>query len=334
MRELLLLSVLTTWACGQSSEEKGKDGALPSSAEDAANPVDASGVDAAHDDEIDSCISQTLYADCDLDGEPAADAPTADSCERRPAVCGGGLVSWRPRPGTDCNDEDREAKTVVDYFPDCDGDELPNVAAEPIASCGIPSEAPDSCGPEEVGAWAPRAEVSDCDDHDQERGVPSEWFADCDEDGFAGARTGSVAQCERPEEVPASCDGTGGWTDLEPIDVPYSAENTTTDCVDQDELVFPGQERFFERASAFAEPANVYDYNCDAETRVEIEGTYRCTISSSEPDMLECVETPGERWRDSVPGCGEHGILEQGCVLIDSTRCAPEDRRGAVQRCR
>lgn len=349
LRSCALALVLLT-ACGDESSTSLDTGDSGIAESDSGPGRDASGQVGAErlavDQGVEECPvgSETpWFVDCDGDGFASSDARAELSCgepAEAPAECGGTGAWTQTEPTTpetsDCLDSDAAASSEAGWWPDCDGDATPG-ASDSITSCGAPATAPVSCGLGEVGAWTDQdpALGEDCDDHDQRQGLPITWYVDCDEDGFAPAGLGTVEACVAPAQAPVPCGSAGGWTHTQPRHPSRGANNTSTDCNDEDANMRPGQTMLFTEPSPSAEAAAAFDYDCNGVVTGEYTGVYSCSVSSTGPNTFQCNRPSGEVWSGSTPGCGEAGELASGCSLTNmGSSCRPASTRTATQACR
>lgn len=99
----------------------------------------------------------------------------------------------------------------------------------------------------------------------------TEWFADCDGDGYPAADAAAVTACERPAP-PSSC-AAGYWTSTRPV-------SGSLDCLDDDAAVSPGQRGYFTRPYEVGRDTS-FDYDCNGRAesqyaRVTSPSTYSC----------------------------------------------------------
>lgn len=350
-----LVAFLLLGACGgEGPKDAGpsdvinadSDGGATSDAGADAETLDAFALPDVADLGVQTCAPEDetpWYADCDGDGLAASGATSELACRAPshvPIECGGAgeWTSTAPTTPTDsdCRDSDPSASIDTNWWPDCDGDEVP-ADAEPVVSCGPPGSGPSSCGLGEVGGWslANPAGGVDCDDHDRGQGLPVTWYVDCDRDGFAPEGFGTTSSCTAPEASPVPCGDVGGWTDVQPSAAPRSTNNRTTDCNDEDAFVFPGQMEFMIEPSPGLGSTAGFDYNCDGIVSPQFAGVYSCSVSRTGPNMFMCIRPTGELWFASIPGCGEVGDLVSGCSLTNmGSSCRPATTRTATQACR
>lgn len=219
------------------------------------------------------------------------------------------------------------------WFPDCDGDGKAAATAEPTSSCIRPSQAPASCPNQTLAEWtltSPSGLLSsDCDDDNDQVGVAVSYYVDCDGDGFAPSTAGSVTACEEPALSDLCSDLSGTWTELQPIDSPYSDVNATTDCVDADDQVYPEQAAWFSVEIAGAEVGREFDYNCDGSTIKRYGSNYSCSVTPF-GDGFACTHTPGYA---TSTGCGAEGTYRTGCTTPGGGSCSFASTTPRVQEC-
>jgi len=100
---------------------------------------------------------------------------------------------------------------------------------------------------------------SNCNGNDDEGSV-SDWYADCDNDGYASSSALPTSSCGAPTVSPDTCsDGT--WTTRAPAGL-------AVDCLDSDRTVRPGTRSYY--ASPYSIGLDMsFDYNCDGEEEPE-----------------------------------------------------------------
>lgn len=162
---------------------------------------------------------------------------------------------------------------------------------------------------------------------DGDEPASTEWFTDCDGDGFPPMDARMVVTCERPSEAPDTCaSGSGTWTSRRPI-------SGVVDCYDENPDVYPLQYRYFDLPYRNAAGVDSYDYNCSG---------------SQEPEYGDSA-TPAEEPCTSVPrvGCGarpEPPVFPQRVACGRSARlytcesivfaCVRTEGPTTVKRCR
>jgi hypothetical protein len=143
-------------------------------------------------------------------------------------------------------------------------------------------------------------------------------YGDGDRDGFAPLS--AIASAIR------LCTGTGavaGFTTVRPV------STATTDCLDTNASVFPGQTRFFVTPALGLQPA--FDYDCDG---VEVDGFGNRISNCNDRAVPVCEDRGG--WGDVLPPCGsqETGIGSvQPCQTNPETgQCVPAPGGPAASR--
>ena len=236
------------------SQEDGTDGGCRSGACRALGcgnglPDDGEECDDGNDVSNDGCEPDcTVTCNNDEDCVPLdiSVCDGVDTCDLDTNTCAGTDV-------LDCDDGDDCTEDSCDPIEGCINDPMPFDMDEDghfVLSCGG-----DDCDDTDPEIYTGAEEL--CDDKDNNcDGAVDEvapfWYLDCDEDGYAADTSGLQQQCDEP---PAA--GGCGWTSRRP-DGPDS-----TDCRDDNALVFPGQTSYQTTAIAGAPSSVNYDYNCD-----------------------------------------------------------------------
>ncbi len=115
------------------------------------------------------------------------------------------------------------------------------------------------------------ADMLDVNCNPDDEPASTEWFADCDGDGYPTASAAAMTACERPGP-PTTCP-TGYWTSRRPV-------TGSIDCDDGDAEVSPGQRGYFEDPYTVGRDTS-FDYDCDGRelsqyARVTSPSTYPC----------------------------------------------------------
>lgn len=95
-----------------------------------------------------------------------------------------------------------------------------------------------------------------CDPSDEPSST--EWFADCDGDGYPAVDAVMISACERPTGSPRSCPSGGYWTATRPV-------TGSIDCLDvgtSGRSVNPGQRGYFTDPYLF-DRSSSFDYDCN-----------------------------------------------------------------------
>ncbi|MFW5966639.1 MAG: MopE-related protein [Persicimonas sp.] len=231
----------------------------------------------------------------------------------------------------DCDGEvDEEAEDAETWYLDEDGDGF-GTDEETKKSCEQPDGYADEdgdCDDEDPEVHPNAEEVcgddvdNDCDGKtdDETASDATDWFADCDGDGFAADSADSKSACEAPSDPPEACDSSDAdWTDVAPED------DDSTDCNDAEPDAFPGQDEWFEEPmeESDALQTDKWDYDCNGQREEEE------TVEADE----SCNESCGDGWVDPVPSCGVEADF-QSCF-----RTSMDDPCGGsfdekIQRCR
>lgn len=128
-------------------------------------------------------------------------------------------------------------------------------------------------------------------------------YGDGDGDGFAPL--GAIASAIR------LCTGTGavaGFTTVRPASI------ASTDCLDTNASVFPGQTRFFVTPALGLQPP--FDYDCDG---VEVDGFGNRISNCNDAAIPVCAQRGG--WGDVLPPCGSQ---ETGTGSVSPCQTSPE----------
>jgi hypothetical protein len=200
-----------------------------------------------------SCSSNS---DCNLDVfvDSTRTFPGAAPNESSPAACmkDRDNDNWGDRtplagitPGTDCNDASAQQFPGQTWYPDCDGDSLPNGLAGRFA---LSDRGVTACDPAEAdtvtncadgqppdGGWR-STPGNDCDDEDATEFAGQRWYPDCDGDGgfddvflqacdLAAADASAITNQTCADAAPPD----GGWT-----------HTAGDDCDDEDASRFTG----------------------------------------------------------------------------------------------
>jgi cysteine-rich repeat protein len=128
----------------------------------------------------------------------------------------------------------------------------------------------------------------------------TEWFADCDGDGYPAVDAVMVTACDRPTGAPRSCPSGGYWTATRPV-------TGSLDCLDvgaAGRSVNPGQRGYFTDPYLFDRTSS-FDYDCNgrADSRY-----YRATL----PSVVSCGTTRCESVAPVLASsavCGETATL-------------------------
>jgi len=231
----------------------------------------------------------------------------ADTCDTNTNTCVGGAE-------IDCDDGDPCTADSCDPVEGCINDPEPfdmDMDGEPVESCGG-----DDCDDSDPEVFEGAEELCDgkdnnCDGNIDE--VAPFWYIDCDGDGFAADTSGTQQQCTEP--APA---GPCAWTTRRPVGP------DTTDCRDDNALVFPGQTMHQTTPIAGEPPPTNYDYNCDDnESANYSSGDFiiPCQVFGG-----SCIGT--SYWEDSIV-CGQERTLSYCASLFGScTRLSREERVG------
>jgi hypothetical protein len=182
----------------------------------------------------------------------------------------------------DCNGEvDDEPADIRAYFADADGDGAGD-PTEGVNSCVQPSGyVLNDLDCDDTSADVRPGLAETCDDRDndcdhavdEEASDASYWYADLDADGFGNAQSGTVLQCDRPND----------WSD------------SPEDCDDTNALVHPDATEFCDGAGADEDCDGLLDDDDD-----EVTGTTLFYLDEDEdghgdPDkaLEACREPPG-----------------------------------------
>jgi alpha-tubulin suppressor-like RCC1 family protein len=158
------------------------------------------------------------------------------------------------------------------------------------------------------------------------------WTLDCDNDGFVSERSASICDPVMPTDIGPGCPN-GAWIDL-------AAACGTYDCMDQNPLVFSGQDDWFPVAYTpwGGEVADRFDFNCDGveEKQFRDLNTNICCATDGgrcQADTGKGCDPPG--WDSAtvsdVPGCGEIADF-RSCEMVNSSCIEVVEPR--VQHCR
>lgn len=223
-----------------------------------------------------------------------------DTCDLGTNTCVGG-------DEIDCSDGNDCTADTCDPVDGCINDPLPfdmDEDGHPVVSCGG-----DDCDDMDPEVYPGAEELCDGKDNNCDGAIDEVapfWYLDCDEDGYAADTSGLQQQCDQPP-VAGGC----GWTSRRP-DGP-----DTTDCRDDNALVFPGQTAWQTTAIAGAPSATDFDYDCDLVEQAQ----YRPRPTFG---VIECSNTFGRctgstYWDEtSAPACGSTRTLSY-CLGFGST---------------
>lgn len=256
------------------------------------------------DDEDDAyAASRAWYADCDGDGAFALTGATG--CAPPAGVCAdgqppnGGWAGAPPAASTaDCDDENPAWFPGQLWYADCDADDA--FVGIPTITCAPPADAcSDGLPPD--GGFAHVLGSVDCDDEDPTRIPETDWYADCDGDGFY--RAAAVLSCGTPGTICVDNQPpNGGWTRIPP---------TIVDCHDEDALTYPGQRWFpdcdgdgaYQNSSAIGcqPPAT---WTCGAGDAAPVGGWVPAQIPLLDCDDADPTIHPGQSWYRDCDGDG------------------------------
>jgi len=267
------------------------------------------------------CNPLTLDADSDQDGVAAID----DCNDADPSVPGPEEyydgVDNDCDPATADDDQDGDGSVVGDDCDDTDASAVPG--GEEVFGDGVDND----CDPSTLDGDADGDGVdgsADCDDADPLVLGPRSWFVDCDGDGFAAADAAVTEGCEVPAPSGTCGDLADGWTEVEPVDIPHTLDNLSTDCGDLDPNAFPGQLEYFTEASATLLPFYRYDFNCNGQDDPETL-TFACYAAPTSG----CVAEEGFI---EVTYCGGSGDATDQCE--GDVVCTPGEVYTLTQGCR
>lgn len=198
--------------------------------------------------EPDCTITCMVDADCEPFDVSVCDG--VDTCDPATNIC-------VPGETLDCEDGDPCTADSCDPVDGCINDPRPfdmDADGHPVGECGG-----DDCDDADPTVYEGAEELCDgkdnnCDGNTDE--VAPFWYVDCDGDRFAADTNGTVQQCDEP---PPS--GGCGWTTRRPVGP------DTTDCRDDNALVFPGQEMYQTTPISGEAAATDFDYDCDGSER-------------------------------------------------------------------
>lgn len=145
----------------------------------------------------------------------------------------------------------------------------------------------------------------DCDTNVDEDTV-SDFYADCDGDGYAPSGANMTAGCTVPTSDPGCGTATQTWTARLPdVFVDY-------DCNDEVAEAHSHVAAFSTTPMATTPDTGLsYDYDCDGAETSQFTATGSCVMTTS------CAATMG--WMGSVPACGASGTFITGC----GSSCTP-----------
>lgn len=227
-------------------------------------------------------------ADSDCDGRP--DNTTDDVC--RCAVGTSQACGTHPQDGIGpCRAESQQCVTgpgnASSAFGPCTG----SIGPAPADLCdgsdtNCNGQSDDSCGSPEGSECTNN---SDCDNNTD----CVTFYGDGDEDGFAAAdaietalRVCASATFRLPQ-----------FTRVRP------ASRATTDCLDTNDVVKPGQTAFFTAPVLGLTPA--FDYDCDG---IEADPTNNKVSDCNDQTIVSCVDRGG--WSGAPPACGQTGGIQ------------------------
>jgi hypothetical protein len=269
------------------------------------------------------CNTSTLDNDGDQDGV----VPPIDCDDTDPSIPAA-EETYYDGIDNDCDartsDDDQDDDGVpVDL--DCN-DEESNESPE---NTEVPYDGFDNdCDPETLdsdldgdGVGPPQ----DCDDEDPTVQAVTQWFVDCDGDGFAPEGAASVYACQMPlpSETCAPTD-LGLWTSIQPLDADSADDNETTDCGDREPLAFPGQTGWFAEGGFDMPAGRTFDMDCNGQIERELFG-FQCFFAGPG----QCSTAAGLVFPTD---CGNTGDYATDCV--GDTPCEPAGITQALQRCR
>jgi len=218
------------------------------------------------------------------------------------------------------------------WYPDQDGDGFGDALAEPLSvSCPAPdATVPDAsdCDDTLASVHPLAAEVcgnghdDDCDPSTPDIAT-TEYYPDCDGDGFASSTIGGQVSCTEPEFSP--CGEGSGWTATRPFDA------ATIDCSDVNSDMFPGQELYFlvgHDPKASTDDERFGNYNCNQTADSNRVATSDFDASACTPFLaFERVSCPVGGWDGAQPpACGDSAWFTscggvEACPLGDDSVC-------------
>ncbi len=233
-------------------------------------------------------------------------------------TCDTGTNTCVPGTSLDCDDGNDCTADSCDPVDGCINDPLPfdmDEDGHPVESCGG-----DDCDDSDPDIYEGAEELCDDKDNNCDGNVDEVapfWYIDCDGDGFAADTSGTQQQCDEP--APA---GSCGWTTTRPIGP------DTTDCRDDNALVFPGQTMNQSTPISGEPSATDFDYNCDGNETPNY--PIRPTFIIACGAFSGC--TGSTYWDETGPRCGLTSTLSY-CVFNRFTGCGRATRE-EVMRCR
>ncbi len=292
----------------------------------------------------DACLTATYYADVDGDGHgdlaspmDACTAPegfvlSSDDCDDDCATCFPGATEICDGLDQNC-DGSSDTELYVTFYADADGDGYG--AGPAIAGCAVTdghSAEGGDCNDSLASIHPHAAEICDgvdqnCDGHTDE-GVATDYFPDCDGDGYIAADAVATPACARPIGVPAICgasDGAPAWATRTP--------GALADCFDASRYAYPGATGYHGLPYSYRGVSS-HDYDCDGaqERRVNVAGTSdaTCTWRTVPGAPRVCVAT-GERWTTNpLRACGTPADLR----TCDAVTCTPTVVYSTLVDCR
>jgi len=277
-------------------------------------PDDGEECDDGNDVSNDGCepdCTITCMTDEDCEAFDVSVCDGVDTCNTATNTC-------VPGETLDCDDGKPCTEDRCDPVDGCINDPFPfdmDMDGHPVESCGG-----DDCDDSDPDVYTGAEELCDMKDNNCD-GATDEvapfWYIDCDGDGFAADTSGTVQQCAEP--APA---GSCGWTTRRPIGP------DTTDCRDDNALVFPGQLMYQTTAIPGAPAATNFDYDCD--------GSERANYPIDPFIIIACT---GDRscsgtifWAEEEAACGATRTLSY-CRYSPVTGCGRTTRE-EVMACR
>lgn len=192
----------------------------------------------------------TCMNDVDCEAFDVSVCDGVDTCDTATNTC-------VPGETLDCDDGNECTEDTCDPVDGCFNDPLPfdmDMDGHAVESCGG-----DDCDDSDPEVYTGAEELCDGKDNNCDLAVDETapvWYVDCDGDGFSPDTSVTREQCAEP---PPS--GGCGWTNTRPVGL------DTTDCRDDNALVFPGQTMYQTTAIPGEPSATNFDYDCDGNER-------------------------------------------------------------------
>ena len=155
----------------------------------------------------------------------------------------------------------------------------------------------------------------------------TEWFSDCDGDGFPPADAVTMVTCEPPTVASDRCLlGSGSWTSRRPV-------SGALDCQDENPDVYPTQTRYFDTSYRTTAGGNSFDYNCSGREDSQYADAASPDTVTCNGGTLGCDTRPPSPLFPQRINCGASATLYSCVDVRIACRRTPSDAP-VVKRCR